>query len=117
MTAGARIVAMGHYQPSRVVTNDDLSATIDTPHLAGEPAEVDGGGVVAQPGGGPLQVADVPAVTGGQDGETHGGGYLIVARDPVGDSAAERRATIQTTAAAPPAPAGRTCGNGPSSGC
>jgi 3-oxoacyl-[acyl-carrier-protein] synthase III len=30
MTAGTRIVAMGHYQPSRVVTNDDLAATIDT---------------------------------------------------------------------------------------
>jgi 3-oxoacyl-[acyl-carrier-protein] synthase-3 len=30
MTAGSRIVAMGHYQPSRVVTNDDLAATIDT---------------------------------------------------------------------------------------
>jgi 3-oxoacyl-[acyl-carrier-protein] synthase III len=28
--AGSRIVAMGHYQPSRVVTNDDLAATIDT---------------------------------------------------------------------------------------
>jgi 3-oxoacyl-[acyl-carrier-protein] synthase-3 len=30
MTAGSRIVAMGHYQPSRVVTNDDLASTIDT---------------------------------------------------------------------------------------
>jgi 3-oxoacyl-[acyl-carrier-protein] synthase-3 len=30
MTAGSRIVAMGHYQPSRIVTNDDLAATIDT---------------------------------------------------------------------------------------
>jgi 3-oxoacyl-[acyl-carrier-protein] synthase III len=30
MTAGSRIVAMGHYQPSRVVTNDDLTSTIDT---------------------------------------------------------------------------------------
>jgi 3-oxoacyl-[acyl-carrier-protein] synthase III len=30
MTAGSRILAMGHYQPSRVVTNDDLAATIDT---------------------------------------------------------------------------------------
>jgi len=30
MTAGTRIVAMGHYQPSRIVTNDDLAATIDT---------------------------------------------------------------------------------------
>jgi 3-oxoacyl-[acyl-carrier-protein] synthase-3 len=30
MTAGSRIIAMGHYQPSRVVTNDDLAATIDT---------------------------------------------------------------------------------------
>jgi 3-oxoacyl-[acyl-carrier-protein] synthase-3 len=30
MTAGSRIVAMGHYQPSQVVTNDDLASTIDT---------------------------------------------------------------------------------------
>jgi 3-oxoacyl-[acyl-carrier-protein] synthase-3 len=30
MTAGTRIVAMGHYQPSRIITNDDLAATIDT---------------------------------------------------------------------------------------
>ncbi|MGA5303818.1 beta-ketoacyl-ACP synthase III [Nucisporomicrobium flavum] len=30
MTAGSRIVAMGHYQPSRVVTNDDLARIIDT---------------------------------------------------------------------------------------
>jgi len=30
MTAGSRIVAMGHYQPSRVVTNDDLAKIIDT---------------------------------------------------------------------------------------
>ncbi|WP_250036194.1 beta-ketoacyl-ACP synthase III [Paractinoplanes maris] len=30
MTAGTRILAMGHYQPSRVVTNDDLASTIDT---------------------------------------------------------------------------------------
>ncbi len=30
MIAGSRIVAMGHYQPSRVVTNDDLASTIDT---------------------------------------------------------------------------------------
>ncbi|MEV6599235.1 beta-ketoacyl-ACP synthase III [Actinoplanes sp. NPDC051346] len=30
MTAGSRIVAMGHYQPSRVVTNDDLAAVVDT---------------------------------------------------------------------------------------
>ncbi|SDT65877.1 beta-ketoacyl-ACP synthase III [Actinoplanes derwentensis] len=30
MTAGSRIVAMGHYQPSRVVTNDDLANTLDT---------------------------------------------------------------------------------------
>ena len=30
MTAGSRILAMGHYQPSRIVTNDDLAATIDT---------------------------------------------------------------------------------------
>ncbi|GLY01660.1 beta-ketoacyl-ACP synthase III [Actinoplanes sp. NBRC 101535] len=27
---GSRIVAMGHYQPSRVVTNDDLAMTLDT---------------------------------------------------------------------------------------
>ncbi len=30
MTAGSRIVAMGHYQPARIVTNDDLASTIDT---------------------------------------------------------------------------------------
>jgi len=30
MTAGSRIVAMGHYQPSRVVTNDDLAKIVDT---------------------------------------------------------------------------------------
>jgi 3-oxoacyl-[acyl-carrier-protein] synthase-3 len=30
MTAGSRIVAMGHYQPARVVTNDDLAGIIDT---------------------------------------------------------------------------------------
>ena len=30
MTAGSRIVAMGHYQPSRIVTNADLTSTIDT---------------------------------------------------------------------------------------
>lgn len=30
MTAGSRIVAMGHYQPSRVVTNEDLANTLDT---------------------------------------------------------------------------------------
>jgi 3-oxoacyl-[acyl-carrier-protein] synthase III len=28
--AGSRILALGHYQPSRVVTNDELSQTIDT---------------------------------------------------------------------------------------
>ncbi|SBT49061.1 beta-ketoacyl-ACP synthase III [Micromonospora narathiwatensis] len=28
--AGSRIVAMGHYQPSRVVTNDDLAQLVDT---------------------------------------------------------------------------------------
>ena len=28
--AGSRIVAMGHYQPSRIVSNDDLATTIDT---------------------------------------------------------------------------------------
>ena len=27
---GARILAFGHYQPSQVVTNDDLSATMET---------------------------------------------------------------------------------------
>src|SRR5215467_7706607 len=27
---GSKIVAMGHYQPARVVTNDDLAKTIDT---------------------------------------------------------------------------------------
>lgn len=30
MTAGSRILAMGHYQPSRVVTNDDLATVVDT---------------------------------------------------------------------------------------
>lgn len=30
MTAGSRIVAMGHYQPSRVVTNEDLTRTLET---------------------------------------------------------------------------------------
>jgi 3-oxoacyl-[acyl-carrier-protein] synthase-3 len=30
MTAGSRIVALGHYQPSRVITNDDLAKIIDT---------------------------------------------------------------------------------------
>jgi len=30
MTAGSRIVAMGHYQPSRIVTNDDLANIVDT---------------------------------------------------------------------------------------
>ena len=30
MTTGSRIVAMGHYQPSRVVTNSALASTIDT---------------------------------------------------------------------------------------
>jgi 3-oxoacyl-[acyl-carrier-protein] synthase-3 len=30
MTAGSRILAMGHYQPSRVVTNDDLAKIVDT---------------------------------------------------------------------------------------
>src|SRR4051794_1328069 len=28
--AGARIIAFGHYQPSKVVTNDDLAKTVDT---------------------------------------------------------------------------------------
>jgi 3-oxoacyl-[acyl-carrier-protein] synthase III len=27
---GSRIVAMGHYQPARIVTNDDLAKTVDT---------------------------------------------------------------------------------------
>ncbi len=30
MTAGSRIVSMGHYQPSRIVTNDDLANIIET---------------------------------------------------------------------------------------
>jgi 3-oxoacyl-[acyl-carrier-protein] synthase-3 len=30
MTAGSRILAMGHYQPSRVVTNHDLAKIVDT---------------------------------------------------------------------------------------
>src|ERR1700712_2319853 len=30
MTAGSRILAMGHYQPSRIVTNDDLAKIVDT---------------------------------------------------------------------------------------
>ncbi len=30
MIAGSRIVAMGHYQPSRVVTNEDLTRTLET---------------------------------------------------------------------------------------
>ncbi|MEV6348504.1 beta-ketoacyl-ACP synthase III [Actinoplanes sp. NPDC051851] len=30
MTAGSRILAMGHYQPSRVVTNEDLTKILDT---------------------------------------------------------------------------------------
>jgi 3-oxoacyl-[acyl-carrier-protein] synthase-3 len=30
MTAGARILAFGGYQPQRVVTNDELAATVDT---------------------------------------------------------------------------------------
>jgi 3-oxoacyl-[acyl-carrier-protein] synthase-3 len=30
MTAGSRILAMGHYQPSRIVTNDDLAKIIET---------------------------------------------------------------------------------------
>ena len=34
MTAGSRIVALGHYQPARVVTNDDLAQIVDT-HDAG----------------------------------------------------------------------------------
>ncbi|MFD0787120.1 3-oxoacyl-ACP synthase, partial [Micromonospora azadirachtae] len=28
--AGSRIVALGHYQPSRIVTNDDLARMVDT---------------------------------------------------------------------------------------
>src|SRR4051794_15192831 len=30
MTAGSRILAMGHYQPSRIVTNDDLAKIVHT---------------------------------------------------------------------------------------
>src|SRR4029450_12455040 len=30
MTTGPRLVAMGHYQPARVVTNDDLANIVDT---------------------------------------------------------------------------------------
>jgi 3-oxoacyl-[acyl-carrier-protein] synthase-3 len=30
MTAGSRILAMGHYQPSRIVTNNDLAKIVDT---------------------------------------------------------------------------------------
>jgi 3-oxoacyl-[acyl-carrier-protein] synthase-3 len=30
MTAGSRILSMGHYQPSRIVTNDDLANIVDT---------------------------------------------------------------------------------------
>ncbi|MEU4216461.1 beta-ketoacyl-ACP synthase III [Actinoplanes sp. NPDC026623] len=30
MNAGSRIVAMGHYQPSRVITNDDLAKIVET---------------------------------------------------------------------------------------
>jgi 3-oxoacyl-[acyl-carrier-protein] synthase III len=30
MTAGSRIIALGHYQPSRIVTNDDLAKIVDT---------------------------------------------------------------------------------------
>jgi 3-oxoacyl-[acyl-carrier-protein] synthase-3 len=30
ITAGSRIVSLGHYQPSRLVTNDDLAAIVDT---------------------------------------------------------------------------------------
>jgi len=30
MPAGSRIVALGHYQPARVVTNDDLAKIVDT---------------------------------------------------------------------------------------
>jgi 3-oxoacyl-[acyl-carrier-protein] synthase-3 len=30
VTAGSRIVAMGHYQPARVVTNDDLAGIVET---------------------------------------------------------------------------------------
>ncbi len=30
MIAGSRIVAMGHYQPSRIVTNDDLANIVET---------------------------------------------------------------------------------------
>lgn len=30
MNAGSRIVSLGHYQPSRIVTNDDLAKMVDT---------------------------------------------------------------------------------------
>jgi len=30
MTSGSRIVSLGHYQPSRVLTNDDLARMVDT---------------------------------------------------------------------------------------
>jgi 3-oxoacyl-[acyl-carrier-protein] synthase-3 len=30
MTAGSRILSFGHYQPSRIVTNDDLAKIVDT---------------------------------------------------------------------------------------
>jgi 3-oxoacyl-[acyl-carrier-protein] synthase-3 len=29
-TAGARVLAFGGYQPARIVTNDDLAATVET---------------------------------------------------------------------------------------
>ena len=29
-TSGSKIVAMGHYQPARVLTNDDLAQMVDT---------------------------------------------------------------------------------------
>jgi 3-oxoacyl-[acyl-carrier-protein] synthase-3 len=30
MTTGSRVLALGHYQPARVLTNDDLAAMVDT---------------------------------------------------------------------------------------
>jgi 3-oxoacyl-[acyl-carrier-protein] synthase-3 len=30
MTAGSRVISLGHYQPSRVLTNDDLAQMVDT---------------------------------------------------------------------------------------
>ena len=30
MATGSRILSMGHYQPARVLTNDDLAQMVDT---------------------------------------------------------------------------------------